>query len=640
MASATYYSNTYDGRRLRLVINQTQNIANNTSTLNWTLYSEGGAVNYYAIRETIVKINGTQVYYKAKTNWDSYAFPAATGNVSGSIVVSHNTDGSLSVPIYFKTAVATDSAIKDYGGNFTLTANPRAAILTKVDDFNDEGNLKIYYSNAAGNSVDALDACISSTGSTDDIASYRAVTKTGTSYTFSLTTAERQKLRQNVTNGNSATATFYLRTKIGSNYYYEKINKAYTLINYTPTLTPTAVDTNQNALALTGNSSTIIKGFNTVAFTTGAALRKEATSITSQGCSNSGRTYEGSSGTIYNAENGTFSFYATDNRGNNSAATAINLTVIPYVKLTCSLDATIELASDNTATATLNISGNYWSGNFGETSNYIEVGYRYKVGNGDWEEWVIPSIFDGTINTASNTYSLDITLIGLDYRESITVQAKAFDAVYTTGIATQEIVLKTVPVFDWGENDFNFNVPVKVNGDAHVTGNLRLKGDGFYGNSLYFGDDSHCCISEPTDDVMNIYARRGVQINGTPIVDYITDYGTETVGSMTWQYEKWASGKAVCYGNRNLGDAAVTSAWGNLYLTAGRYAQNFPTGLFVDVPYVININSFSNTNSAVSWVIVGGTATKDKTFDFQIARGTSYTVLNQNVSFYVVGRWK
>ena len=42
-----------------------------------------------------------------------------------------------------------------------------------------------------------------------------------------------------------------------------------------------------------------------------------------------------------------------------------------------------------------------------------------------------------------------------------------------------------------------------------ITGNLRLKGSGSYGNALYFGDGSYCYFKEDTDDHMYLYASKG-----------------------------------------------------------------------------------------------------------------------------------
>jgi len=123
---ATYTSNMYNGRYLQLTVTESVNVASNSSTLSWTLTSAGGASTYYTIEETTVKINGTQVYYKARTAWDTYVFPAAKGSVSGTIDVTHNSNGSKSVTVEFLTSVYYYGA-NDYGGTMTLTNIDRTA---------------------------------------------------------------------------------------------------------------------------------------------------------------------------------------------------------------------------------------------------------------------------------------------------------------------------------------------------------------------------------------------------------------------------------------------------------------------------------------------------------------------------------
>lgn len=123
---ATYTSNNYDGRYLQLTITESVNTIANTSTLNWTLQSIGGSVNYYTVDATTVTINGTQVYYKARTSWDAKVFPAAKGSVSGSITVAHNSDGSKSITVGFSTRVYVYGST-DYGGTMTLAKIDRNA---------------------------------------------------------------------------------------------------------------------------------------------------------------------------------------------------------------------------------------------------------------------------------------------------------------------------------------------------------------------------------------------------------------------------------------------------------------------------------------------------------------------------------
>lgn len=123
---ATFTSDSYDGRYLQLSITESVNVIANTSTLTWTLTSAGGSAVYYTIDATTVTINGTTVYSKARTNWEDRVFPAAKGSVSGTITVSHNSDGKKSVAVGFSTRVYVFGPL-EYGGTMTLTNIDRTA---------------------------------------------------------------------------------------------------------------------------------------------------------------------------------------------------------------------------------------------------------------------------------------------------------------------------------------------------------------------------------------------------------------------------------------------------------------------------------------------------------------------------------
>ncbi len=123
---ATWTSTAYEGRYLQLTITESVNTIANTSTLSWTLTSTGGSANYYTVGPTTVTINGTQVYYKARTIWDTKQFPAAKGSTSGSLTVTHNSDGSKSIAVGFSTRVYY-AGVQEHGGTMTLTKIDRAA---------------------------------------------------------------------------------------------------------------------------------------------------------------------------------------------------------------------------------------------------------------------------------------------------------------------------------------------------------------------------------------------------------------------------------------------------------------------------------------------------------------------------------
>lgn len=116
-----------DGRYMYLTITESVvDKKNNKSTLSWTLTVTGATSNYYSTGPTTVKINGTQVYYKARTEWDTYEFPAGKGSTSGTIDVTHDTNGTKTISVVFETAIYYGAwAVADYGGTMTLTAIDR-----------------------------------------------------------------------------------------------------------------------------------------------------------------------------------------------------------------------------------------------------------------------------------------------------------------------------------------------------------------------------------------------------------------------------------------------------------------------------------------------------------------------------------
>ena len=212
-SSFTLNTGSYQGRYLSVTCTQTKDIATNKNTINWTLTSTGGSSNYYATGPTTLTIAGQQVYYIARKSASSKAFPAAKGSVSGSLVVDAAANGSCSVGVSLTTAIytATTSTVSN---TWYLDDIPRAASLLTAPNFAGTDNPTITYSNPAGNAAVVQVAIYDTSGSTS-YAGYRSVSATGSSYTFSLTDAERQKLINAVPNGtDNMYVRFYIKTII------------------------------------------------------------------------------------------------------------------------------------------------------------------------------------------------------------------------------------------------------------------------------------------------------------------------------------------------------------------------------------------------------------------------------------------
>ena len=123
---ASVQSDSYDGRYLKLtVVEESYSIANNTSTVRWTLESIGGNVNYYSIYNCSVVVNGQTVYNSGNTGWSTYRFPAAKGSTSGTITVGHRADGSADAVGFTLHGRVYYNGDNNRSGSCPLTKIPR-----------------------------------------------------------------------------------------------------------------------------------------------------------------------------------------------------------------------------------------------------------------------------------------------------------------------------------------------------------------------------------------------------------------------------------------------------------------------------------------------------------------------------------
>jgi hypothetical protein len=243
---------------------------------------------------------------------------------------------------------------------------------------------------------------------------------------------------------------FYVKSVIGSFTNYSRREQRLTIVNASPTISPTIYDTNSISIALTGDRNKLIRYYSNASVTFGASGNKGAT-IVSKRVECGGKTLT-NDGTISKVSSGTFKFTVVDSRGNTKTL-SVNKSITNYINLSCSLSNTSFVPD---GIISFKIKGNCFSGDFGTGGNTIIVSYRYKEYGGTYGNWTTVS------NTvSSNTYSSSVTISGLDYRKKYVIQARVADKI--DSVTTNEKTMSCIPVFDWGENDFNFNVPVTMN---------------------------------------------------------------------------------------------------------------------------------------------------------------------------------
>lgn len=598
-AAATYSLTTkgYDGRVLVLSCIQTQNIAKNTSTINWTLTSKGGNSNNYSTGATTVTINGTQVYYKERVSYTSGAFPAAKGSVSGTLTVAHNTGGTKTVSVSVSTAIFhTD--IQTVSGTWTLVANPRAATLSSATDFTNESKPTIKYSNPAGNSVDKLEVYIFAADDKTILVGAKNISKTGTSAELDITAAEYETLLQAAKNSNSIKVRFKLRTTIGSYVAWgTTIEKTFSVVNSDPeVLTFTYHDINSQVTNLVDVENTFIRGYSRIRYEITAEAKNYA-EIATIGVTQGNSQVNGATGIIENVYWDNIVAGVTDSRGNYTGLMEA-ITVIPYVELTCyQEDIQVELVGETGAEITLTVAGDYYSGSFGSRDNTLDLMYRYREKDGEWTSWKWTPSYPNI--STDNSYSLTFTIPGLDYSKAYEIQSKAYDELHLNGVESSIYTSKLTPVFDWSETDFKFNVPVEAPSIAADL--LTVAGDTF--------------------------------------ADYVIETGIEEMGSNGyWYWSKWKSGKAECYGCRNYGNMGVSTAWGSFYRSE-YFKQTYPSGLFAAPPDSCTITV--NSAGAGGWVLQGeGGRSGYDTAEFCVVRPVTGTVQQVYLGFNIVGRWK
>ena len=329
MASTfTLTSASYDGRYLQVSCTQTKENGTGRSKIDWTLSSIGGGSNYYSTGPTSLYINGERVYYSARKEWNSETFPAAKGSTSGTIYVSHDTNGNKTIAVSLSTAIYT-STVTTKEGNWQLDNVPRGATIVSGPDFNDTQLPTVTYSNPAGTTVESLDICLVKADGVNAWTAYRSINKTGTlSYTF--TSADVAVLKNNTVN--SLKFKYCIRTKISGVYYYSLLEKTFTMTDNTDTKPSVSL----SVAADNGSYSSqfgglYIQGKSKLAVNISATGKYNA-SISSYSAEADGKTYNQASFTSEAVKTaGTVKVvgYATDSRGFTGSANK-QITVVPY----------------------------------------------------------------------------------------------------------------------------------------------------------------------------------------------------------------------------------------------------------------------------------------------------------------------
>lgn len=472
-----------------------QNVANNYSDVTvktyWATKDTGWTFDTVGSRNASITINGETSSISKVFNcapWTSNPFLIQTATTR----VYHNSDGTKSISISVRAnghasswgPSASTASSDDCTASTTITLNtiPRAASITAAPDFNDEENPTITYSNPAGNSVTSLQACISLTGATDDIL-YRDISKTGSSYTFNLTTSERNVLRKATTGSNSRKVKFYVRTVIGGETYHSPLEKNFSIINYTPTFPVNNIgyyDSNTSISNITGNSEMIVQNQSNLVVQYTAATPKKSASISTYYFKLNGVTKTSTSaggtisfGKINSGSNITLTAWCVDSRGNSSGEVSKTIKCYEYYQPSFTSFNSYRANSDGNP----NVNGKYLKNIY--STNYPSVGGKNKINveftyiTGSTSKTTADSLVN--LGEDSKTYSVYATITdsfgGSNSSSTITVfgSTRIFNVSKDgTGFA----IGKMAEIPEGYPGIFECRWPAKFNGDVECVGEI------------------------------------------------------------------------------------------------------------------------------------------------------------------------
>jgi hypothetical protein len=211
----------------------------------------------------------------------------------------------------------------------------------------------------------------------------------------------------------------------------------------------TVEDVAQKTLALTGDSGVLIRYASTARCVL-SATGKNGAGITSKKIGDE----ETDMREFPEVENDTFTAFVTDTRGYTTQVQA-KLPIVPYIQLT--VNASVKRTDPTSGKAVLRVWGNYFSDNFGAEENSLTL--TCQVGSRQIE--LAPVIGAGS-------YCAEVLVEGLDYTATHILVVTGQDAVME--VSADVVVKPGIPVFDWGQKDFAFHVPVYAEGGLQVEG--------------------------------------------------------------------------------------------------------------------------------------------------------------------------
>lgn len=536
-------------------------VENNESTISWEaglITTSGAYWQTNAVKINSIYINGDKVL--GDKTYSNISGNGTHKLASGTKTIKHNNDGSKSFSISI-SGWLYDTGSPSGSGTFELPTIPRESSVTATDG-NIGSSISITISKKVSSHTHTLTYQFGT--ETGTIATKTSATTVG----FTLPTSFYAQIPNDKTGYGSIFCTTYSgSTQIGdtqSTTFYATASESLCK----PTISLTAVDSNETTKALTGDANKFIKYFSTASVTLTATAKNSASIKSRKITCGDGKSSTSTNATFKNVESADFTGNTTDSRG-YSASVTLNKTLIDYVKLTCNVN--VYRPEPTTGEVALKINGNYFNGTFGSVTNTITLRYRYKESTSStWGDWI-----SVTATKSNNTYSYSKSLgTTFDYTKSYNFQVNSYDKLMNLTISPT--VSQGIPVFDWGESDFNFNVPVldkyntKINNGLAVYSGSNIDPNETIESLILTKHDNAPISTEFWHIETKFYSSKSTSSNRSQIA-YPYRYGNRGVWVRVYYNGSWTNWSCVNNGASLYSNASGTTGT----LTLSETSANF-----------------------------------------------------------------
>lgn len=420
-SNGSFNTNSYDGRHVQFSWNvASQSVANNNTTINWSISAVGGRSSWYKSNPTGVYINGNCVYYNG-TRVQQYKGTIA----SGSYTIGHNSEGNASFSASVSSAIYSASVNCNGSGSWSLPQIARYPVIQSASDFDDTGNPSLTFTNPSR--LYPIRVKIEANGNTQLIT--RDIGNNATSYTFNLTESERNKLRKLTPNSNKLSVLLTVCAMNGNSELSASVlGRTMTIVNANPTVEKNEYyDSNKKTSDITEDNQIIIRNNSNLEFKlTNLIALKYATlskvEVLLNGITKSA-TLSSSSvpsqvinfGIVNSSSNLTASISVIDSRGNRTSYSK-DITIIDWVQPSAIINCQRE--NNFYSTTHLTVDGSISSIN---DKNVIKIQYQYKKTT-DTNYSTLNTIQDNTQTSfeIDNKFAWDIRVIVSDLIGSTT----------------------------------------------------------------------------------------------------------------------------------------------------------------------------------------------------------------------------